>query len=516
MLLTKKIHIGNIREFLFFALVGGFGTLVNTAILYLLIRFTGINYLLASAIATEIAIISNFFGNNYFTFKDHNTEDSLWKKFLSFQLISLISLVGTVFFLWVFVNLFGRDLILVWNILAIILMFVANFILNSIFTWNKKRGNKYYEYKNFALLFAGLSLLMIFASGVQALSDKDASYSSNNNLTNVTEMIIQENFDGLFDEDDRRRDNNRDRDRDDERKDDDKDTHKESDREDDDDEDKDDNDRNNKNRNDDEDDEDTDTRKKPVEEKPADISEKDEEDNTNEDNEGRLPDLLNNNDSKNKDNYNNDDTSDEDEEENDSDSNDNSNTKNTSTNTPTKPASNTSQNKTQNKPVVLDVPVVEPIINPIISPPNNVEEPVADNETENQTQYNETNQAIDEEIEQEQANETENETEEEILIEPLVEEPILPFVMAQIPDSVVAVSQLGYHPSSVKQVVVYTDAVEGSFKIRSSNNGVVATLPLEKPKNYNGDIVNCQGNMSCLVGDFTSFTTQGSYYIDVD
>jgi len=59
------INPRNLKKFFYFALVGGFGTVLNTAILYLLSQKAGMNYLFASAIATEIAIVSNFFGNNY-------------------------------------------------------------------------------------------------------------------------------------------------------------------------------------------------------------------------------------------------------------------------------------------------------------------------------------------------------------------------------------------------------------------------------------------------------------------
>ena len=43
-----------------------------------------------------------------------------------------------------------------------------------------------------------------------------------------------------------------------------------------------------------------------------------------------------------------------------------------------------------------------------------------------------------------------------------------------------AVSQLGYHPNSNKQVVVYTSASSGSFDIRDAgSNAVVATFTLQ-------------------------------------
>ncbi len=80
-----------------------------------------------------------------------------------------------------------------------------------------------------------------------------------------------------------------------------------------------------------------------------------------------------------------------------------------------------------------------------------------------------------------------------------------------------AVSQLGYHPNSNKQVVVYTSASSGSFDIRDAgSNAVVATFTLQKAKNFNGNNVNCQGNLPCLIGIFTSFTSSGNYYIQTN
>jgi putative flippase GtrA len=92
---ANQMSYENFRRFFSFAIVGGFGTVLNTAILYVLTQ-KGMNFVLSSIIATEIAIISNFVGNNYLTFKDQNAEEKTYKKFLSFQLISLITLFGTV------------------------------------------------------------------------------------------------------------------------------------------------------------------------------------------------------------------------------------------------------------------------------------------------------------------------------------------------------------------------------------------------------------------------------------
>ena len=131
-----------IKEAAYFGIVGGTGTVLNTAILWLLTTFAGWHYLLASLAATEAAIVSNFFGNQYLTFRNRRTDTSLTQKFLRFQLISLVTVVGTLIILWTLTNLFGagthNGLLVVWNLIAIAAMFVANYALNHRITWSEK------------------------------------------------------------------------------------------------------------------------------------------------------------------------------------------------------------------------------------------------------------------------------------------------------------------------------------------------------------------------------------------
>ncbi|HLC60747.1 MAG TPA: PEGA domain-containing protein [Candidatus Nanoarchaeia archaeon] len=82
----------------------------------------------------------------------------------------------------------------------------------------------------------------------------------------------------------------------------------------------------------------------------------------------------------------------------------------------------------------------------------------------------------------------------------------------------VAVSQLGYHPNSTKQVIIYTNSSTSytSAELVDANNAnIVKTISLLKAKNYGGTNVECQGNAPCYVGDFSDFMVQGSYYFDI-
>ena len=125
------------RELVAFGAVGAVGTLVNTLVLWVLHSGVGLHYLLAAAIATEVAIVSNFVGNDRLTFRARTTRHRRPARFLRFQLVSLTTVVGTLTLLWLQVRAFGERHVLVWNVIAIGVMFLANFAVNRATTWRR-------------------------------------------------------------------------------------------------------------------------------------------------------------------------------------------------------------------------------------------------------------------------------------------------------------------------------------------------------------------------------------------
>jgi putative flippase GtrA len=122
--------------FIKFGTVGASGVLVNNGILLLLVTL-GLSDIAASIIATECAIISNFLGNMFWTWRDHGRDD--WqRKFAKFQLISIFTGALTVALFWAFKNLLGMPLLFA-NTLAIFVTFIINFTLNRKFTWKVER-----------------------------------------------------------------------------------------------------------------------------------------------------------------------------------------------------------------------------------------------------------------------------------------------------------------------------------------------------------------------------------------
>ncbi len=86
------IRYRNSRTFLAFCLVGLSGVFVNLGTFTVLYRW-GINQFIASPIAIEISILTNFALNNALTFNGRNIRDGLWLKAFKFNLVSLTSLI---------------------------------------------------------------------------------------------------------------------------------------------------------------------------------------------------------------------------------------------------------------------------------------------------------------------------------------------------------------------------------------------------------------------------------------
>jgi dolichol-phosphate mannosyltransferase len=79
------------KTFIKFGIVGAMGVVVNLGLFSLLLR-SGMNKYLASPIAIEASILTNFVLNNYWTFRWRKTRDHLRTKGLKFNAVSLAAL----------------------------------------------------------------------------------------------------------------------------------------------------------------------------------------------------------------------------------------------------------------------------------------------------------------------------------------------------------------------------------------------------------------------------------------
>ncbi len=79
-----------------FSLVGGIGTMVDFLFYKIFINMLALTPATAKGFSAEVAIINNFFLNNFWTFKYRKTKTNMWQKLGIFNLVSLGGLILSV------------------------------------------------------------------------------------------------------------------------------------------------------------------------------------------------------------------------------------------------------------------------------------------------------------------------------------------------------------------------------------------------------------------------------------
>ncbi|MBV8719653.1 MAG: GtrA family protein [Chloroflexi bacterium] len=118
-----------------FLVVGGTGVAVNTAILFLLHQVAGLPVVVASALAVEVAIVTNYLLNDRWTFD--RRRPSL-RRFVQFNVVSLGGLLLTTTAVWVLTTALGVHYLLA-NLVGIGLATSWNFAANVYWTWGADR-----------------------------------------------------------------------------------------------------------------------------------------------------------------------------------------------------------------------------------------------------------------------------------------------------------------------------------------------------------------------------------------
>ena len=115
-----------------FGAVGAIGVIINTSALYVLSRWLGLPLLLASAIAVELAIISNFFWNNRWTFACRSPSLA---RFVKFNAASLVGLTFNVTTVW---GLTRTGLyFLIANLVGIGVGVAVNYACSVVWVWRR-------------------------------------------------------------------------------------------------------------------------------------------------------------------------------------------------------------------------------------------------------------------------------------------------------------------------------------------------------------------------------------------
>ena len=121
------------KTFLKFAVVGGSGIIVNMLVFLILTNYASIHHLVASAIATEIAILNNFTWNHIWTFKKRG-EMNILIRIAAFHGSRILGLIVTVAGLYVLSDLLGLPMNPSY-LVAIGLGVIVNFLTSDLFVW---------------------------------------------------------------------------------------------------------------------------------------------------------------------------------------------------------------------------------------------------------------------------------------------------------------------------------------------------------------------------------------------
>ena len=126
---TRRARAGQILKF---ACVGCIGVAVNTVVLYILSRWLGLPLAASSALAIELAIISNYLLNDRWTFASRAISI---RQFAKFNVASLSGLAVNVAVVWLLTRL-GIYFITA-NLVGITLGFAGNYALSSVWVWGR-------------------------------------------------------------------------------------------------------------------------------------------------------------------------------------------------------------------------------------------------------------------------------------------------------------------------------------------------------------------------------------------
>ena len=128
--LTERAKLARVARF---CVVGGTGTAINTAVLYLLSRGLGLPLPVSSAIAVELAILSNYMLNDRFTFGARRPS---LRRLAKFNLTSLGGLSVNVMIVWLLTR--HGVYFLAANLVGIAVAVVVNYTFSVAWVWRRE------------------------------------------------------------------------------------------------------------------------------------------------------------------------------------------------------------------------------------------------------------------------------------------------------------------------------------------------------------------------------------------
>lgn len=125
-----SIHV---RQLIKFSIVGLSNTLMDFSVYFVLTRYAGTPFLLASTISWLLAVTSSFTFNKIWTFRVRGTQ-GIRDQYIKFFLVSVVSLILSLSLLWLLVTEFHiHDLLAKIATIGIIVFW--NFFMNKFWTF---------------------------------------------------------------------------------------------------------------------------------------------------------------------------------------------------------------------------------------------------------------------------------------------------------------------------------------------------------------------------------------------
>ncbi len=125
-----------------FGAVGLTGIGVNMGSLYLLTEFGKIPYFVGSLVAIELSILSNFWMNHLWTWRDRSGVGTLWTKLWRYHVgAGITALLGNYLILIGLTELF-RINYLISNFIGIAVGTFSNYVINDVWTFKKQTSSR--------------------------------------------------------------------------------------------------------------------------------------------------------------------------------------------------------------------------------------------------------------------------------------------------------------------------------------------------------------------------------------
>ena len=135
------IRFQSSKIFLKFCIVGASGVLVNLGIFTALLGL-GVNKYVASPIAIECSIITNFLGNNYWTFRRRSLDGGIHVRGLRFNAVSIVALAISYGTFVILSRVFPAVAPQVHQLIGIVPATLVNYFLNSYWTFRDTRHRR--------------------------------------------------------------------------------------------------------------------------------------------------------------------------------------------------------------------------------------------------------------------------------------------------------------------------------------------------------------------------------------